>query len=160
MEVRADVLLKATKVDGIYTADPVTHPDAEKLEHVSYIQVLERGLKVMDTTAVSLCMDNDLPIVVFNIREEGNIRRIVTGEPIGSVVSAAKDTSRSPARGGRTTTAVSIPSRRTSPLKAMVVTLRSRCCSCSSSRPSANFLMGQRQAQEGRASSLRTRKRS
>jgi uridylate kinase len=87
MEIRAEVLLKATKVDGVYTADPVEDPQAQLLEKVRYLEVLERGLKVMDTTAISLCMDNRLPIVVFNVRQPGNIRRIVLGERVGSVVS-------------------------------------------------------------------------
>ncbi len=87
MEVRAEVLLKATKVDGVYTADPVTNEDAEFLPKVGYLEALERGLKVMDTTAISLCMDNALPILVFNIRSRGNIRRIVQGEAVGSIVT-------------------------------------------------------------------------
>ena len=87
MEVKAEVLLKATKVDGIYDADPATNPKAKKYERISYREVLERGLKVMDATAISLCMDNKLPIVVFNIRQDGNIRRVIQGEPIGSVVA-------------------------------------------------------------------------
>jgi len=87
MEVKAEVLLKATKVDGIYSADPVTNPSATKYDRISYREVLERGLKVMDATAISLCMDNHLPIVVFNIRQDGNIRRVIQGEPIGSVVA-------------------------------------------------------------------------
>ncbi len=87
MEIKAEVLLKATKVDGIYTADPMRDPSAEKLEQVGYLEALERGLKVMDTTAISLCMDNRLPILVFNIREPGNIIRIVRGEKVGSMVS-------------------------------------------------------------------------
>jgi uridylate kinase len=87
MEMKADVILKATKVDGIYTADPVVHPDATKFETISYMSVLERGLKVMDATAVSLCMDNKLPIVVFNLRTPGNMKRAVLGEPIGTTVT-------------------------------------------------------------------------
>ena len=87
MEVKAEVLLKATKVDGIYTADPVFDPTATRIPRISHREVLERGLKVMDATAISLCMDNKLPIVVFNIRQDGNIRRVIQGEPIGSVVS-------------------------------------------------------------------------
>jgi len=87
VELKAEVLLKATKVDGIYTADPVIEKDAVFLKHVPYLDVLNRGLKVMDTTAVSLCMDNRLPIIVFNMRDTGNIGRIVKGEDIGSVVS-------------------------------------------------------------------------
>jgi uridylate kinase len=88
MEIKADVLLKATKVDGIYTADPVTTPDAEKYDDISYLQVLERGLKVMDATAISLCMDNKLPIVVFNLRTPGNMRRVIMGEAVGTTVTA------------------------------------------------------------------------
>ena len=87
MEVKAEVLLKATKVDGIYDADPVSNPTATKFARISYREVLERGLKVMDATAISLCMDNRLPIVVFNIRQDGNIRRVIHGEPIGSIVA-------------------------------------------------------------------------
>jgi len=87
MEVKAEVLLKATKVDGIYSADPVSHPSATRYDRISYREVLEQGLKVMDATAISLCMDNGLPIVVFNIRQDGNIRRVIQGESIGSIVS-------------------------------------------------------------------------
>ena len=87
MEIKAEVILKGTKVDGIYTADPVHHPDATKFQAISYLQVLEKGLKVMDATAISLCMDNKLPIVVFNLREGGAVRRVVMGEPIGTTVS-------------------------------------------------------------------------
>jgi len=87
MEIKAEVLLKATKVDGVYTSDPMTDPTAVKLEKVGYLEALERGLKVMDTTAISLCMDNRLPIVIFNVREPGNITRIVRGEKVGSVVT-------------------------------------------------------------------------
>jgi len=87
MEIRADVLLKATKVDGVYSADPAKDEQAEFLPRVGYLEALERGLKVMDTTAISLCMDNSLPIVVFNIRDRGNIRRIVLGEAVGSMVT-------------------------------------------------------------------------
>jgi uridylate kinase len=87
MEMRSEVILKGTKVDGIYTADPMVEPQATKYTNISYLQVLERQLKVMDATAISLCMDNKLPIVVFNLREAGNIRRVVLGEPIGTTVS-------------------------------------------------------------------------
>jgi uridylate kinase len=87
MEVKAEVLLKATKVDGVYSADPVKDPDATLLKRLRYLEVLERGLKVMDATAISLCMDNNLPIVVFNLRTPGNLRRVVTGEAVGTVVS-------------------------------------------------------------------------
>jgi len=86
MEMRSEVILKATKVDGIYTADPMTHPDATRYDQLSYIEVLERGLKVMDATAISLCMDNKLPIIVFKLREAGNLRRVIMGEPVGTVV--------------------------------------------------------------------------
>jgi len=88
MEIKADVILKGTKVDGIYTADPMVDPQATKYLKISYLQVLERQLKVMDATAISLCMDNKLPIVVFNLRQAGNIGRVVLGEPIGTTVSA------------------------------------------------------------------------
>lgn len=88
MEVRAEVILKGTKVDGIYTADPVQYPDARRYDRISYLQVLQERLQVMDATAISLCMDNRLPIVVFNLRTPGNIRRIVLGETIGTTVTA------------------------------------------------------------------------
>ena len=88
MEVRADVIMKATKVDGVFTADPAVDPTATRLDSLSHHQVLERRLNVMDTTAISLCMDNKLPIVVFNLKTPGNVRRAVLGEPVGSVVSA------------------------------------------------------------------------
>jgi uridylate kinase len=87
MEVKAEVLLKATKVDGVFSADPELDPHAVFLKHVGWLEALERGLRVMDTTAISLCMDNKLPIIVFNIRVPGNIRRILLGEEVGSVVS-------------------------------------------------------------------------
>jgi uridylate kinase len=88
MEMKADVILKGTKVDGIYTADPMTDPDATKYDDISYLQVLERGLKVMDATAISLCMDNKLPIVVFNLRTPGNLRRVIMGDGVGTTVRA------------------------------------------------------------------------
>jgi uridylate kinase len=88
MEIRASVIMKATKVDGIYTADPMKDPAATKYDTISYLQVLEKRLKVMDATAISLCMDNQLPILVFNLRTPGNLRRAVLGEPVGSVVKA------------------------------------------------------------------------
>jgi uridylate kinase len=88
MEIRAEVILKGTKVDGIYTADPMLDPNATKYTTISYLQVLERQLKVMDATAISLCMDNKLPIVVFNLRQPGSISRVVLGDPIGTTVSA------------------------------------------------------------------------
>src|SRR3954449_3805524 len=88
MEMKADVILKGTKVDGIYTADPMLDPTATKFTDISYLKVLEQGLKVMDATAISLCMDNKLPIVVFNLRTPGNLRRVIAGEPVGSLVTA------------------------------------------------------------------------
>jgi uridylate kinase len=88
MEIKADVILKATKVDGIYDADPMLYPEAVRFDRISYLQVLEHGLKVMDATAISLCMDNRLPIVVFNLRTPGNIRRAIVGDAIGSLVTA------------------------------------------------------------------------
>ena len=88
MEVRAEVILKATKVDGVFTADPHLDPTATRLDTISYLEVLEKQLKVMDATAISLCMDNHLPIVVFNLRKPGNIRKAVLGEHVGSVVSS------------------------------------------------------------------------
>jgi uridylate kinase len=87
MEIKAEVILKGTKVDGVYTADPMLDPAATKYASISYLQVLERQLKVMDATAISLCMDNKLPIVVFNLREAGSISKVVLGEPIGTTVS-------------------------------------------------------------------------
>src|SRR5687768_3000489 len=87
MEIKAEVILKGTKVDGIYTADPMLDPQATKYTTISYLQVLERQLKVMDATAISLCMDNKLPIVVFNLRQAGNVTRVILGDPIGTTVS-------------------------------------------------------------------------
>jgi uridylate kinase len=88
MEMKADVILKGTKVDGIYTADPMIDKTATKYQEISYLKVLEQGLKVMDNTAISLCMDNKLPIVVFNLRTPGNLRRVIMGEPVGTTVKA------------------------------------------------------------------------
>jgi uridylate kinase len=88
MEIRASVIMKATKVDGIYSADPMKDPTATRYDTISYLEVLEKRLQVMDATAISLCMDNQLPILVFNLRTPGNLRRAVLGEPIGSVVKA------------------------------------------------------------------------
>ena len=88
MEIKADAILKATKVDGVYDADPVLVKDARMFERISYMEVLQQGLKVMDSTAISLCKDNSLPIVVFNLNRSGNIRRVVTGEKVGSLVTA------------------------------------------------------------------------
>src|SRR2546425_2565050 len=88
MEIKADVILKATKVDGIYDADPMLVKDAKKFTEISYMEVLKQGLKVMDSTAISLCKDNNLPIIIFNLNQRGNIRKVVIGEKIGSLVSA------------------------------------------------------------------------
>jgi uridylate kinase len=86
MEVKADVILKATKVDGIYDADPMKNPKAKKFDRLTYLEVLQKGLRVMDTTAISLCMDNHLPIIVYDLKRKGNLRRIVQGETIGTLV--------------------------------------------------------------------------
>ena len=86
MEIHAEAILKATKVDGVYDSDPMDNPEAVKFDQLSYLEVLQRDLHVMDSTAISLCRDNNLPIVVFNLNEKGNIRRVVTGEKIGTVV--------------------------------------------------------------------------
>ena len=86
MEVKAEVILKATQVDGVYSADPKKDPTARRFEEITYLQVLEKGLKVMDATAISLCMDNHVPIIVFNLSQRGNIKRVVMGEKIGSIV--------------------------------------------------------------------------
>ena len=88
MEIKADVILKATKVDGIYDADPVLVKDAKMFDQISYMDVLKKGLQVMDSTAISLCKDNNLPIIIFNLNHRGNIKRVLTGEKIGSLVSA------------------------------------------------------------------------
>ena len=88
MEIKADVILKATKVDGIYDADPVLVKDAKMFGQISYMDVLRKGLQVMDSTAISLCKDNNLPIIIFNLNKTGNIKRVVVGEKIGSLVSA------------------------------------------------------------------------
>ncbi|HAM51243.1 MAG TPA: UMP kinase [Nitrospiraceae bacterium] len=86
MEIGAEVILKATKVDGIYTSDPMKDPTAKKYATITYIEVLKKGLSVMDSTAISLCMDNNLPIMVFNVRTKGNIKKIVQGKRIGTLV--------------------------------------------------------------------------
>ncbi|TME69693.1 MAG: UMP kinase [Chloroflexi bacterium] len=89
VEIEADVILKATKVDGVYTADPKRDPSATKFERLGYLEVLNRGIEVMDNTALTLCMDNDVPIVVFNLLTPGNIERVVMGEEIGTLVGAS-----------------------------------------------------------------------
>jgi uridylate kinase len=86
MEIDADVIFKATKVDGVYTQDPVKHPDAKKIDHISHMDVLRQGISVMDSTAITLCMDNNLPIVVFNLKTKGAIKRALLGEKVGSLV--------------------------------------------------------------------------
>jgi uridylate kinase len=86
LEITADALLKGTKVDGVYTADPLLDPSADRIEALSYSDFLREGYGVMDATAVSLCMENKLPILVFNLRDEGNIRRVVIGEAIGTTI--------------------------------------------------------------------------
>ncbi|HEV3475211.1 MAG TPA: UMP kinase [Actinomycetota bacterium] len=88
LEIHAEAILKGTGVDGVYDSDPRTNPDAVRFDDLEYLDVLKRGLQVMDATAISLCMDNGLPIIVFNYGEEGNIRRAVQGEPIGTLVHA------------------------------------------------------------------------
>ena len=90
MEIGAEVIMKATRVDGVYSADPLKEPSAVKFDRLSYIEVLQKNLRVMDATAISLCMDNDLPIIVFNLTVSGNIKRIVSGEKIGTLVTGRK----------------------------------------------------------------------
>ena len=86
MEINADVLLKGTKVDGVYDSDPRTNPDAQRLKSVTYLEVLQKQLKVMDAAAISLCMDNSMPLVDFNIGIVGNLKRLLTGEEVGTLV--------------------------------------------------------------------------
>ncbi|HWJ03782.1 MAG TPA: uridine monophosphate kinase, partial [Verrucomicrobiae bacterium] len=85
-EIEAEVILMAKQVDGVYSADPLKDPSAKKFENLSYIEVLNKGLGVMDSTATSLCMDNNIPLIVFNLNEQGNIRKATTGEKIGTYV--------------------------------------------------------------------------
>ncbi len=89
VEIGAEVILKATKVDGVYDADPMTHPNARRYAHLQYADLLRDRLKVLDATAVSLCMENDLPIVVFDLNKPDNITRVALGEPVGTLISAA-----------------------------------------------------------------------
>ena len=91
MEINADIIMKGTKVDGVYSADPVKNPRAKKFTELTYIDVLKKGLGVMDSTAISLCMDNNLPIVVFSLRGKGNIRKIIEGKRIGTIVRGNND---------------------------------------------------------------------
>jgi uridylate kinase len=86
MEINAEVVIKATQVDGVYDADPKKNPGAKRFDQLTYLEVLQRGLKVMDSTAISLCMDNQLPIIVFNLHEPGALRRVVRGEAVGTLV--------------------------------------------------------------------------
>jgi uridylate kinase len=86
VEIGADIILKATKVDGVYDSDPVKNPSAKKFNEISYINVLNKGLKVMDSTAISLCMDNNLPIIVFNLMKKNNIKKTLEGKKIGTIV--------------------------------------------------------------------------
>ncbi|HEX9860768.1 MAG TPA: UMP kinase, partial [Nitrospirota bacterium] len=86
MEIGAEVIMKATKVDGVYDSDPVKNKDAKKYDELSYIEVLQKGLKVMDATAISLCMDNNLPIIVFNLKTAGNIKKAINGNKVGTIV--------------------------------------------------------------------------
>ena len=88
MEIKAQVILKATRVDGIYDADPEKNPNAKFFDRITYLDVIQRGLAVMDTTAISLCMDNKMPIIVFNMNVPGNIKRVLMGERVGSLVVA------------------------------------------------------------------------
>ncbi len=87
MEIDAQVLIKATKVDGVYDMDPLQHPEARRFDHLTYIEALNLGVKVMDSTALSLCMDNDLPIIVFKLQPPDSLERVVRGEKIGTLVS-------------------------------------------------------------------------
>jgi uridylate kinase len=89
MEIGAQVILKGTKVDGIYEADPVTHPTAKMFAELPFLSMLNKNLKVMDSTAITLCMDNDLPLIVFNLKETGNLLRVVRGDKIGTLVTTA-----------------------------------------------------------------------
>jgi len=86
MEVKAEVILKGTKVDGVYDTDPLIHKKAKRFENLSYLEVLQRGLKIMDAPAISLCMDNHLPIIVFNLTKKGNIKRVVLGQKVGTII--------------------------------------------------------------------------
>jgi uridylate kinase len=86
MEIGADIILKATKVDGVYSSDPMKDAAAKRYDSITYIDVLRKGLSIMDSTAISLCMDNNLPIMVFNLRGKGNIRKIIEGKKIGTLV--------------------------------------------------------------------------
>jgi uridylate kinase len=88
MEIGADVIMKGTKVDGVYEADPVTHPTAKRFDRLPFLSLINQNLKVMDSTAVTLCMDNNLPLIVFNLKQRGNLKRIMQGESLGTLVTA------------------------------------------------------------------------
>ncbi|NOZ56652.1 MAG: UMP kinase [Calditrichaeota bacterium] len=90
VEVEAEAILKGTKVDGVYDSDPMTNKDAKRYDHLTYMDIIRKQLKVMDTTAVTLCMDNDLPIIVFNLRKHGNLKRVLLGEDVGTKVDGGK----------------------------------------------------------------------
>lgn len=90
MEIGAQVVMKGTKVDGIYEADPVTNPTAKKFNELPFLEILNQNLKVMDSTAITLCMDNKLPLVVFNLKEQGNLLRVVNGDKIGTLVTSSR----------------------------------------------------------------------
>lgn len=89
-EIHADVILKGTKVDGVYDKDPAKHDDAVRYDSLEHRQILEQGLRVMDSTAASLCMDNHIPLIVFNLAEPGNIKRLLLGEKVGTLIKTAK----------------------------------------------------------------------
>ena len=91
VEIGAEVILKATKVDGVYDADPLTHPKARRYERLTYADILQDRLKVLDATAVSLCMENDLPIIVFDLNKDDNITRVAMGQPVGTLITSSPD---------------------------------------------------------------------
>lgn len=91
IEIKADVILKATKVDGVYSADPFKYPDAKRYERLTYLDILQNQLKIMDSTAISLCMENKIPIIVFNLFKKGNLKRIVLGKGVKTIVSDKKE---------------------------------------------------------------------
>ncbi|MBN2254831.1 MAG: UMP kinase [Deltaproteobacteria bacterium] len=86
LQIQADAMLKATKVDGVFDKDPVVHADARKFDRISYTEVLAKNLRVMDATAISMCRDNDMPVIVFNLETKGNIKKVICGQPIGTIV--------------------------------------------------------------------------
>ncbi len=94
-EIGAEVILKATKVDGVYDKDPVKYPDAKKFSKLTYLEVLDMGLKVMDSTSITLCMDNNIPIIVFSVKEKGNVKRVALGEEVGTLIGEVGDAGRS-----------------------------------------------------------------